>query len=209
MIFIKPIIGIVTRSMFSDEGHEINVMYNDVIKSIINNDGIPLGITLSSNYKELIDLCDGIIFQGGDDFEKYDMDALKYIHEINKPVLGICLGMQLMGMLFDGVMIDINNHKKKLSYVHSVTINKNSKLYNIFKNENIKVNSRHKSIIKKTKLKVVGVSNDGYIEAIEDPLKIFFVGIQWHPESMIKYDKIQNNLFKIFVNISKKYHKVT
>lgn len=189
--------------MISDEGHDINVIYNNVKTCIINNGGIPIGITLSANYKELIDLCDGIIFQGGDDFEEYDMDALKYIYDINKPVLGICLGMQLMGVLFEGKLIDIVNHKKKLLYAHSVTINKNSVLYNIFKTNNIKVNSRHKSIIKDTKLKVVGISNDGYIEAIEDSSKNFFIGVQWHPESMIDYDNSQNNLFKYFIKCTK------
>lgn len=201
---IKPIIGIITRKDISNEEHDINIIYTDIIKSIINNGGMPVGLTLSENYKEIIDLCDGIIFQGGDDFEKYDIDALKYIYDINKPVLGICLGMQLMGVLFGGKMIDINNHKKKLSYVHSVTINRNSILYNMFKTNNIKVNSRHKSVIKDTKLKVVGISNDGYIEALEDSSKKFFVGVQWHPESMTSYDIIQNNLFKYFIKCSKR-----
>ena len=196
---LKPIIGIITRSSVSKEGHNSNIIYEDINKCIINNGGLPIGITLTKNYKELINLCDGIIFQGGDDFEKYDLQALKYVYDINKPVLGICLGMQLMGVLFDGIMIDISNHKKKLSYAHSVTINKHSKIYNIFKTNNIKVNSRHKSIIKKTKLKVVGISNDGYIEAIEDSNKKFFIGVQWHPESMINYDKTQNNLFESFI----------
>ena len=196
---MKPIIGIITRKSISDEGHNTNIIYNDIVKSIENNCGIAVGIILNNNYKELIDLCDGIIFQGGDDFEEYDLDALKYIYDIDKPVLGICLGMQLMGMLFEGKMIDINNHKKKLSYVHSVSINRNSILYNVFKTNNIKVNSRHKSVIKNTKLKVVGISNDGYIEAIEDSSKKFFIGVQWHPENMVKYDNIQNNLFKYFI----------
>ena len=70
---------------------------------------------------------------------------------------------------------------------------------NIYKTNNIKVNSRHKQIIKNTKLKVVGVSQDGYIEAIEDSSKKFFIGVQWHPESMVKYDKEQNSLFKYFI----------
>lgn len=206
-MLIKPIIGIITREAISSEGHSINVIYNDIVKSIINNGGIPVGLTLSNNYKELIDLCDGIIFQGGDDFEKYDMDALKYIYDIDKPVLGICLGMQLMGVLFGGKMIDIDNHKKQLSYVHSVTINRNSILYNIFKTNNIKVNSRHKSVIKDTKLKIVGISNDGYIEALEDTNKKFFMGVQWHPESMLSYDNLQNNLFRYFIKCSKRISK--
>ena len=198
-MFAKPIIGIVTRNSISLENHNINIIYNDIVKSIINNGGIPVGITLFSNYKELIDICDGIIFQGGDDFEIYDYDALKYAYSINKPVLGICLGMQLMGMLFNGTMIDINNHKKTLNYVHEVRIKRNSKLYNIFKTDIIKVNSRHKSIIKNTKLNVSGISKEGYIEAIEDSSKKFFIGIQWHPESMLDYDNKQNNLFKNFL----------
>ena len=200
----NPIIGIVTRSSVSDEGHNINVVYNDIQNNIINNCGIPIAITLSSDYKNLIDICDGIIFQGGDDFEKYDFEALKYIHEINKPVLGICLGMQLMGILFNGTMININNHKKKMYYSHSVFIDRNSKLYNILKNKIIKVNSRHKSVIKNTELKVVGISQDGFIEAIEDSNKKFFIGVQWHPETMTNYDNTQNNLFKYFIKCCKK-----
>ena len=54
----------------------------------------------------------------------------------------------VMGVLFNGTMMDIENHKKKLDYVHEVKIKRNSKLYNIFKSDIIKVNSRHKSIIK-------------------------------------------------------------
>lgn len=195
----KPIIGIVTRNSISEENHNINIIYEDIVNSIINNKGIPIGIPLNSDYKQLINICDGIIFQGGDDFEKYDLDALKYIYDINKPVLGICLGMQLMGMLFNGVMKDIKNHKKNLNYAHEIKVKRNSKLYNIFKSDIIKVNSRHKSIIKNTNLNIVGISNDGYIEAVEAIDKIFFIGVQWHPETMAYYDVKQNNLFKYFI----------
>lgn len=196
---IKPIIGIITRKAKSEEDHSINIIYNDIVKSVINNAGIPIGIVLNDNYKNLINMCDGIIFQGGDDFEKYDFEALKYAYDIDKPVLGICLGMQLMGVLFGGEMIDIKNHKKYLDYVHSVKIKRNSKLYNIFKSDIIKVNSRHKSVIKNPNLNITGISHDGFIEAIEDSSKKFFIGVQWHPENMTCYDDKQNNLFKNFI----------
>ena len=193
------IIGVITRKYVSEENHDINVIYSEIQKAVIRNNAIPIGITLNENYKLLIDMCDGIIFQGGDNFERYDLKALKYIYDINKPVLGICLGMQLMGVLFDGDMVDILNHKNKLQYSHIVKINENSKLYNICKKSKIKVNSRHKSVIINTSLTVSALSNDGYIEAIEDSNKKFFIGVQWHPESMIEYDNIQNNLFKEFI----------
>ena len=56
----------------------------------------------------------------------YDLFITDYAYKNDVPVLGICLGMQLMGVLFGGEMIDVDNHKKKLSYVHSVSINKKS-----------------------------------------------------------------------------------
>ncbi len=194
-----PIIGIITRSNFSKDGHNINIVYNDICNAVINNNGIPIGLILEEDYKELIDICDGIIFQGGDDFEKYDLKALKYIYDINKPAFGICLGMQLMGTLFGGKMIEINNHKQKSDYSHYVNIKNNSKLYKILEKDTIKVNSRHKSVIINTSLRVSALSDDGYIEAVEDNNKKFFIGVQWHPENMIKYDNNQNKLFKYFI----------
>ena len=196
---MQPIIGVITRTSISLENHKTSIIYKEIEDAIIKNGGIPIGITLNNNYKKLINLCDGIIFQGGDDFETYDLLALKYIYDLNKTILGICIGMQLMGVLFNGNMIDINNHKKTLNYSHEVKIKRNSKLYNIFKTDIIKVNSRHKSIIKNTKLNISGISQDGYIEAIEDSNNKFFIGVQWHPESMLEYDNKQNNLFKQFI----------
>ena len=193
------IIGIVTRSSKSDSNLDIDIVYNDIVNSIKKNSAIPIGIILEEDYKSIIDICDGIIFQGGDEFEEYDFKALKYAYDKDIPVLGICLGMQLMGVLFDGNLININNHKKNLDYAHSVRIKKNSKLYNIFNKEELKVNSRHNSSLKNTKLEVVALSQDGYIEAIEDSNKKFFIGVQWHPESMT-YDESEQKIFKEFVN---------
>ena len=194
------IIGIVTRKSKSENDFNIDLIYNDVSAAVRKNGGMPIGLILEEDYKELIDICSGVIFQGGDDFEEYDLKALKYCYEKDIPVLGICLGMQLMGVLFDGELMDINNHKKNLDYAHSIKIKRGSKLYDIFNNDILKVNSRHKSVLKDTKLEVTAISNDGYIEALEDSNKKFFIGVQWHPESMI-YDKKQNDIFKNFIDI--------
>lgn len=198
------IIGIVTRKSKSDENHITNIVYNEVVNAIKTNGGLPIGLILEEDYKELIDICDGLVFQGGDDFEDYDFEALKYAYDNDIPTLGICLGMQMMGVLFKGNMIDINNHKKNLDYAHSVKIKRDTKLYRIFNRDIIKVNSRHKSVIKNTNLEICALSNDGYVEAIEDTNKKFFIGVQWHPESMINYDEKQNNIFKTLIEICNK-----
>ena len=100
-----------------------------------------------------------------------------------------------MAMAFNGNMGDINNHKSDKLYVHSVDINKNSKLYDILKKDKIIVNSRHKSYIINTDLKISGQAN--IIEAIEDNAKDFFIGVQWHPETLMDENSILlfNNFF--------------
>ena len=200
------IIGIVTRKQVSNENHKIDIIYNDIVKAVINNGGIPIGIVLDDNYKDILNICDGVIFQGGDNPEKLDYYALKYLYDIDKPVLGICLGMQEMGILFNGKLSKTINHKKTLKYVHGIKIDKTSKMYNILKKGYIKVNSRHKDSLVKTDLDIVGISDDGKVEIIEDRNKTFFIGVQWHPESMIDYDETQNNIFKYFMNSTKKFH---
>ena len=175
------IIGIITRKSKSEEKHNIDYIYSNISNMIYKCDVIPIGIVLNKNYKSSIDICDGIIFEGGDSFQRYDKVALLYCYKKNIPTLGICLGMQLMGSVFGGKIIDVENHK---NIYHDVIIDKNSKLFNILKKEKIRVNSRHKSVLKNTSLKITSKSLDGYIESIEDSNKKFFIGIQWHPEDI-------------------------
>ncbi len=192
-------IGIIGRK--NDDKITFNKEIIDVIKKY---DFIPLGIIVdfennSDNEfiktKPLIDLCSGIILQGGSDYYDIDIIITKYLHKNNIPTLGICLGMQTMAMAFNGNMGDINNHKSDKLYVHSVDINKDSKLYDILKKDKIIVNSRHKSYIINTDLKVSGQAN--IIEAIEDNAKDFFIGVQWHPETLMDENSILlfNNFF--------------
>ena len=155
-----------------------------------------------NNAKEIVDICDGIIFPGGIGITKKDKELMNYLYKIDKPTLGICLGMQIMGSSFDGkveedVVGDI--HSKVEDYVHEVKIDKNSKLYQILGEENIKVNSRHKDRVKYTKLDCVATSEDNIIEAIEDKSKKFFIGVQWHPESLPE-DKYTKKLFDYFIS---------
>ena len=110
------------------------------------------------------------------------------------PVLGICLGMQTMAYLFNGKFDKIDNHNSLEKYVHNINIDKNSKLYKIIRKNKIMVNSRHNECITNTDLNVSSYSN--VIESIEDINKKFFIGVQWHPESLM--DENSKNLFESF-----------
>lgn len=212
---MKPIIGIITRPEISSEKNNIMCIYEDVRTSIINSGAIPIGIMpLNCDLKnfdnemfKVIEKCDGLIFQGGDTFYKYELEIMKYAYEKDIPTLGICMGMQLMGYMFGGQLININSdiHKQKnVKYVHNVFIKETSKLYSIFKTNKLSVNSRHKEAIINTNLEITAISTDGLIEALEDKNKRFFIGVQWHPESMTSYDILESRLFDYFINICRK-----
>lgn len=220
---MKPIIGVVARNDVSISLKEICYINKEVNDAIIKNGGIPLVITpptleslvgrtledtqkltddQNNGLKKMIDLCDGVICPGGDEFFHYDLMTIEYCYKIDKPLLGICLGMQAMGYLFGGQLEDVNNFKHKTNnrYVHEVRIDEQSNLYSILNKSNINVNSRHKSQVINTSLDIVGLSNDNIIEAIEDKKRTFFIGVQWHPESMIEYDIAENKLFSYFID---------
>lgn len=83
--------------------------------------------------KGIIDICDGILLPGGDDIYPLELEVVKYLYKLNKPLLGICLGMQTMGVAINGAFGHLNTleHKSKDKYVHSVDIYKDSLLYSI------------------------------------------------------------------------------
>ena len=93
-------------------------------------------------------------------------------------------------------------HNVEKGLVHSVTLDKNSKLYSIVKNDNFMVTSRHSyHALPNDYFNVVALSDDNYIEAIEMNDKKFVIGVQWHPESMD--DETSRLLFESFINACK------
>lgn len=192
-------IGILMNRTLSKEGHEISYIYNDIANSIIKYGGIPIPICIDDydSALKIIDKCDGVILQGGDTFNDKHLRIVNYLYDENIPTLGICLGMQMMGVLFNGKLGTIKKHKSNLNYVHEVNIDKKSLLYKIVKQDKIMVNSRHNDYLINTDLNIVGKSD--VCEAIESKNRVFFLGVQWHPESMIAYDIIANQLFSYFI----------
>lgn len=135
--------------------------------------------------KDIIDLCDGIIFPGGNIVGHYDIEILKYLRKIDKPTLGICLGMQEMAMISGTtVKIENNNHNSNMDYVHEIKLLDSTKLKEILKKDSILVNSRHIYKVNNTTLNISSYSTDNIIESIEDNSKLFFIGVQWHPEDL-------------------------
>lgn len=228
---MKPIIGILTRPYIRDNGVKIDGITNMDRRAIIKNGGIPIGILPSQdiNYIELkredtplltkedkesimrqINLCDGILLQGGNRWYEYDEFVMNYIIEHDIPCLAICMSMQLLSFIdlkkegFPYENREVENHKSDDEYKHTINIKEDSILYKILGKKVIPVNSFHKYAISKTsKAKFIASAPDGVIEAIEYPGK-FILGIQWHPEKLIDVDNDANEIFKYFINVCKK-----
>ncbi len=86
--------------------------------------------------------------------------------------------------------------------IHSVAVEKNTKLFDIFQSDCEKVNSMHHQAIDKVGkgLIVSARSTDGYVEALELANYPFCMGVQWHPEHMAARTPAQQKLFQAFVD---------
>lgn len=194
---MKPIIGIISRDYISATNKKINIIYNDIISSVIKSKGIPIGIPSNEDIKDYLDICQGFIFQGGDDINEHNLKTINILKEKNIPTLGICLGMQ--EMFFENNLEDIPNHH--INSLHEVNINKNTLLYKIIKKDKILVNSRHNSALINSNYLINGTSEDNIIEALELPDHKFFLGLQWHPENLYSIDRNSKKIFDYFIKI--------
>ena len=115
------------------------------------------------------------------------------------PILGICRGIQTMNAAFGGPLYqDIHSqmegtrikHSQELdrSYAsHTVTIEKDTLLHNLFKADTIAVNSFHHQAVKEAApgFRVCARATDGVIEAMESTEYKSMLGVQWPPECFI------------------------
>lgn len=241
----KPIIGInANRVIKSETDYSHSVMEsisNDYVESVIKAGGVPIVLPILTDEDSIrrhVEILDGIVLSGGIDVnpllyneepspklgfvfpEKDNFDILitKIAYELNKPILAICRGQQILNVAFGGSLyqdlseisgcyIKHRQHSKNGAATHTIDIESNSILHNIWGNS-VVTNSFHHQAIKDLApgFKATAYSKDNIIEAIESLDKPFVVGVQFHPEIMTNYnDKNMLKLFKAFVAASESY----
>lgn len=231
---MKPIIG-VTPALEKDETtYMVHRAHGD---AIVNAGGAPLILPygFGVQIKQLAQTIDGLYLTGGDDIDphyfkeepqqhlgkvdplrdRFEIELVQEIMSLEKPILGVCRGSQIMNVALGGTMYQdlvaeknctLIQHKQNrlLHYSsHFVEVKESSLLYDIVQKKRIKVNSNHHQANNQLgkDLQVAALSEDGVIEAIELRGKPFMLGVQWHPEQLLlRNDNCSQLIYTRFVH---------
>ena len=231
----KPIIGINSSRVIKHEtaySHSvIESLSNDYVESVIRAGGVPIILPIlydEESVRKQIELLDGVLLSGGVDInplvyneepspklgyifpdkDTFDILIAKIACELNKPILAICRGHQILNVAFGGTLyqdlsdmegcyIKHQQQTKDGAATHTINISENSILHNILGNSIIS-NSFHHQAIKDLApgFKATAYSKDNVIEAIEKCNEKFVIGVQFHPEIMTVYN--DTNMLKLF-----------
>ena len=165
---------------------------------------------------QYLDNLDGLVLSGGDDIDpslwgedkhpmaghldsdrqRFELALLAGVEKRAMPVLGVCLGSQMMNVYRGGSLhqflpnmprdepLEHRRIGEDWGFRHTVTVEPRSKLAHVLGTTTVASNSSHKQSVNRIGkgLHVVAHSPDGIIEATEDPSFPFFIGVQWHPE---------------------------
>lgn len=149
--------------------------------------------------------------------DRFEIMLANAAMEKKMPILGICRGIQVLNVACGGNLIQHipAEIKKPLKHsqsaprahpTHNITIDKDSQLADIFGVSALRVNSFHHQSVKEPAegFRVSAMSSDGVIEALEALEYPFVIGVQWHPECMTVNDSKSRQLFKAFVEATRK-----
>lgn len=179
------------------------VVSQNILKYLDNKCNYIGLITHSKDYidKELLEICDGIIIQGGSEISPYHYQIVNHCIKTKTPLLGICMGHQILGLYSntkDEVsLIKVQNHNSE-NITHNINITPGTILHRLF-GSNLTTNTRHNYALETvTKpFKVIAKSDDNVIEALEYTANgNYLLGVQWHPEDM-------NNMDNIFIDFTR------
>ncbi|HLO97159.1 MAG TPA: gamma-glutamyl-gamma-aminobutyrate hydrolase family protein [Fimbriimonas sp.] len=233
---MKPLIAITTECDFDANNPrskgKISLNYN-YAEQVALAGGNPVLVSPVTDLTELLPLIDGWLIPGGADMDathfgeenhpevelmnpkRWEMERAMYdLVDPLMPIFGICYGCQFINVMRGGSLIqhlpDVVSHDQHSGgTLQRNVVCPNSKLYKHSGALSIEGASYHHQAVNRLGegLDVVSRHEDGTIEAVEDPVHPFFIGVQWHPERTPE-DVATQNLFRAFVEAARSYQGV-
>lgn len=234
----RPLIGI-TAGLNDQEKYQ--TLSRSFMEAVFTQGALPVMLPLTTDealLRDYADKLDGFLFSGGVDvdpllFGEYQHPAcgticpLRDEHELtlarllidrgDKPVLGVCRGLQVLNIALGGdIYQDLpaqyegnliaHRQKQPAAYAsHPVEVTEGSLLHRITGRDKLMVNTLHHQAIRHIgQWQVCATAPDGVIEAAELPSHPFFLGVQWHPEVLFRHDDPASSIFAAFVNACSK-----
>lgn len=227
----QPIIGISGNHYKTGDHTEPLLSYTQtcLVNAIEDAGGIPLilPVTRPELAEQYMKLVDKLVLTGGQNVEpihyqekllidssnyfperdRFELALIEAAHHQEKPIFGICRGMQLFNVAQGGSL-----HQEVLGHWQENTGNQpsqdlyfpiESQLSQIYAQEPT-VNSFHRQAINKLapSLEIIALSPDKQtIEAVQSTRDSHtFLGVQWHPELLYGERETENRLFDYIVN---------
>jgi putative glutamine amidotransferase len=162
---------------------------------------------------ELLDRLDGLCLAGGPDIDPLGYGAAERHERLGPtdrivdaaelalaqaadarglPLLGICRGAQAMNIARGGTLLQhVPGHRQQdaaTEAAHPVAVAPGSFLAALTGDGPLAVNSFHHQAADRVGagMYVSATAPDGAIEALEDPSRTFWLGVQWHAEAMVE-----------------------
>ena len=227
-----PVIGVMP--LWDEERGSI-WMLPGYLDGILEAGGTPVILPFTDDAAEiaaLSALCDGYLFTGGQDVnpacygeppcndsvvfcrrrdileQHFLRDALSH----DKPVLGICRGIQFINVMLGGTLCQdlptghpspVEHHQQPPYHlpVHSVHPGPGTPLWQLHPAGDIPVNSLHHQAVRTLApgLRAMAISEDGLVEALYHPDHRFLWAVQWHPEFSFRTDPLSRAIFSAFL----------
>lgn len=218
-----------------DTGRDSYWMLPGYMEGVSEAGGLPVMLPLTADENVIAQIAeryDGFLFTGGHDVSPalYGEAALPVCGELcprrdsmehllfraaaerDKPVLGICRGLQFINVALGGTLYqdlpaqrpsDVDHHQAAPydRSSHPVELPEGSPLRTLLGADSVSVNSCHHQGIKELApaLQAMAWAPDGLVEAVFHPGKRFIWAVQWHPEFSRLVDVNSRRIFQRFV----------
>ncbi|MGI9476356.1 MAG: gamma-glutamyl-gamma-aminobutyrate hydrolase family protein [Hyphomicrobiaceae bacterium] len=199
-------------------------------EAVRNAGGLPFGIPHMADMAPVVaDTFDGVVLSGGRyafpdewylegevskappsrDRVAMERSIIETCLARDKPLLGICAGMQALACLngcrlwadIQSTHPNIRPHDQQ-GRMHPVKLDRRSRLHKLVGTTAMRVNTFHREAVRQLSpaVRASAYSDDGIVEAIEVIEHRFAIGLQWHQERFAGVDHPGQAIFNGFVN---------